>query len=149
MFGDHNRGDDGEVNLPVTVTIERNEHYVPSVAEPTGDPIEYLIADALAEDKISSGDDEESIVVIGEDFGEDIDVCGDNQDVYKVAFGEDIDFSGEDVYFDAIGEREMSDEECDDVCNEGLEWHYEFGPAYPSGGDHSPPRHANCANATC
>ena len=128
------------MNLPLKVTIERKELYDPYVvAELSRDPIELLIEDAMAEDNISSGDDdEESIVVLSEDYGEDSDLSLKSQDVYRIAHGEDIDFSGEDddedVYVDAVEELE------------GLEWDYEFGPAtYPTG----PPRHANCGFSSC
>ena len=124
--------------MPLKVTVERIEPFEPYAAEPSRDPIEYLIADAMAEDNSSSGDDdEESIVVLSEDYGEDSDLSLKSQDVYRIAHGEDIDFSGEDdedVYVDAVEELE------------GLEWDDEFGPAtYPTG----PPRHAKCGFASC
>ena len=97
-------------------------------------------------------DDDESIVVIDEDYG-DQDEYGDQELYADLEDRDALDNGGEhedDVYEDAIEEQEVSDD--DEIENgvEDLEWHYEFGPAYPASDiSPRPQRHANCGYATC
>ena len=104
----------------------------------------------MVPDDLSSEDgDEDSIVVIDEDYGERDDVFEDDVEEPEVA-----QVSSEDLetIFGADGDSLL--DEVDDECNEnaegdeGLEWHYEYGPAYPASADRSPPRHATCGYAT-